>query len=308
MDIFRVIEPGLLTTVQDIGRYGFQLDGISVGGAFDKLSFMTANLCVGNEPYLPAFEITLIGPKLEVLNNTMIAVTGADLQLQINNKLVPSYIPIEVGKGDIISFGRRKSGCRSYLSVQGGISGDRVFQSYSTDTRIGYGGLKLVHNCQVIKQLKDSKIKKLYSYKTRCFNSSAMFDGAVDICEIEVIEGPDFEFFNQESYKSFYEGEYEVTRYLDRGGIRLQGPSIKRKGREMISRPVCCGNIQVTTDGYPIILGVESPTIGGYPRIASVISADLGKVAQLFTGDRIRFKKTTIENALNKLRLITNYQ
>ncbi len=304
MDVLRVIEPGLFTTVQDMGRYGFRLHGISEGGAFDKLSFIYANLCVGNEPYLPAFEITLQGPRLEVLNDTILSITGANLQARVNNKVIPLYTPIEVRKGDILSFGKRKWGCRAYLAIQGGVSCDRVFESYSTDTRIGYGGLKLVQRGHVIKQLQDSKIKRLSERKINYYNKDFLFNNTTDICEVEVIEGPDFEFFCEENYKSFYTGIYEVTSYLDRVGIRLKGPSIKRSGKEMLSRPVSCGNIQITPDGYPIILGVESQTVGGYPRIACVISADLGKIAQLFTGDKIRFKKTTAQSALNKLKLL----
>lgn len=310
MDIFRVVEPGLLTTLQDLGREGFRDEGISEGGAFDKFSLMAANLSVGNKYFLPALEITLVGPVLEVLNDTIVAVAGADFRAQINNRLVPSLTPIEVRCGDVISFGGRQWGCRTYLAVVGGLSGEKIFESYSTDVRIGYGGLKLIKRGQTIKQLKitEGKMPKRYGFdRNRLFSSvSWLHPNSGNIYEIEVIEGPDFDYFYEESYKSFYQNEYEVTRQLDRSGICLQGYPIPRKRTEMLSRPVCCGNIQVTTDGQPIILGVECQTIGGYPRIASVITADFGKLAQLFTGDKVRFRKTDIEKALNKLRLMLN--
>lgn len=302
MEIFKVIEPGLLTSVQDLGRNGFMCEGVSEGGAFDKFSLMAVNLCIANEFWLPALEITLTGPILEVLNDTVIAIGGADLEAKVNGKSIEIFTPVQVHQGDIISFGRKKWGCRTYLAVSGGINAEYLFRSYSTDIRIGYGGLRLNKKGIIIKKMDGPNRLKSKIDKDKLLGLLGFAN--TKIWEIEVIEGPDFDFFDSTSYKSFYENEYEVTAQLDRSGIRLRGQSIIRKQREMLSRPVYCGNIQITTDGQPIILGVESQTIGGYPRIACVISADFSKLAQLFTGDKIRFKKTSIENALTKLHNI----
>ncbi len=299
MEVFRVIEPGFLTTVQDMGRSGFRLDGISEGGAFDKFALWTVNKTLGNKPNTPALEITLLGPKLVTLNNTTIAISVADFGAKVNDKYVKLYTPINIEKGDIISFEGRKWGCRTYLAVKGGIFCDRIFKSFSTDVRIGFGGMKLTSG-QIIKSANLKKKKTKLSYLP--FINYHEIEKIYNLNEIGVIEGPDFEFFNDESYKIFYNSEYEVTRQLDRSGIRLIGSPIKRKQEEMLSRPTSCGNIQITPDGQPIILGVECQTIGGYPRIASVISADIPKLAQLVPTNKIRFKKTDVYTATAKLK------
>ncbi|MFN7181441.1 MAG: biotin-dependent carboxyltransferase family protein [Planctomycetota bacterium] len=301
MEIFKVIESGLLTTVQDEGRARFRLDGISEGGAFDKFALAMANKCVGNEFNTPSLEITLVGPKLVLLNDAVIALTGANLGARVNNKFIGMYKPITVKKGDIISFGRRKWGCRTYLAVTGGILCEKVFGSFSTDSRIGLGGMKLLAG-QIIEG------GNFISSETKTFEYSKRVVKSIynNLEEIEVIEGPDLEFFDEESYRIFYSSIYEVTMYLDRSGIRLIGQPIKRKNEEMLSRPTTIGNIQIMPDGQPIVLGADCQTIGGYPRIATVISADICKLAQLVPGDKIKFKPTNISAAVTKLKTIKN--
>jgi antagonist of KipI len=246
----------------------------------------------------------LTGPKLEILNDTIIAITGADLSPSLNDVAVPLYEPFKVKKGDILSFGSRKWGCRSYLAIKGGIACEKIMGSYSTDVRIGFGGFKLQKN-QLIKSanfdsLKPKIIDTSFIYNDFIFSTTATVPNR--LIEIEVIEGPDFEFFYPESFDILYKNEYTVTSHLDRSGIRLQGAFITKKDEEMLSRPTECGNIQITSDGQPIILGVECQTIGGYPRIACVPSSQLSKLAQLFTDDKIKFKKINIDEAIEKFR------
>jgi len=296
VDVIRIIEAGPLTTIQDKGRKGYQRFGMPVGGAMDLFSYTVANLLVGNNDGDAAIEFTLQGPKMEFLENAVIAITGADVTPLMDGKPIPMWQSIFVKKGSVISFGCLKTGLRGYIAVRGGIDVPLIMGSRSTYLRAKIGGLngrKLAPG-DVIKVYETSdcipfKERKLPKHQIPQHKNEA---------EIRVILGPQDELFKRESIERFLSGVYEVTPQSDRMGYRLKGPVIEHQdSADIISDGIPPGAIQVPGHGQPIIMLADRQTTGGYAKIATVISADLSKIAQLKPGDKIKFTKTTLEEA-----------
>jgi biotin-dependent carboxylase-like uncharacterized protein len=294
MDVFSVLTPGAYTTVQDKGRYGYQQMGIPVSGALDSFAFRVANMLVGNPVSCAVLEITVMGPRFEILSETDIAITGAEMGMTLNDQPVQGWKSIRVKPGDILGINQVKSGCRAYLAVSGGIKVPDVMGSRSTYVggKIGgYSGRSLKPG-DIIKRGKGlllDKEQKLSPAVTPQYSSNIV---------IRAVPGPQDDFFN-EGLKTLFESEYMVSAKADRMGYRLQGPVIKHKEempKSIISEPSVPGGVQVPADGQPIILLVEQ-TVGGYTKIATVISTDLSRVAQATPGDTIRFEKVTLETA-----------
>ena len=294
MECFRVINPGLLTTIQDLGRFGYESQGVPTSGAMDEFAFRIANILVGNEENAPCLEITLIAPTLEVLRDTMIAVTGAEIQPLVNGFPRPCWSSFPVKKGDIISFSPMKSGCRAYLAVAGGFKGEWVMNSVSTYTRGKLGGIKgrRIEKDDILEtgtfegEFTPKKVREEYipSYSSEE--------------ELRVVLGPQDDYFEKEAIEVFLSSAYVITKDSDRMGYRLEGPQIKAKERyDIISDGLLPGVVQVPANGKPIVILKDAQTTGGYTKIATVISVDLSKIAQLKPGDRVRFKAVTLPEA-----------
>lgn len=306
MDAVRLIEPGPLTTIQDRGRKGYQRFGMPVAGAMDLFSYRIANLLVGNDEGAAAIEFTLQGPKMEFLQDAVIAITGAETVPFLDNKPLPMWQSIFVRKGSIISFQGIKSGLRGYVAIGGGINVPQVLGSRSTYLRAkigGFEGRKLAAG-DIIKTGKSGK--GFPDFKNRRLPKGFIPDFK-EYEEIRVILGPQAELFKKESIETFLSSAYEVTAQSDRMGYRLKGPIIKHKdGADIISDGIPPGAIQVPGHGQPIIMLADRQTTGGYAKIATVISTDLNKLAQLTPGSKIRFKAVTLEEAYNALRAQEN--
>ncbi|MCB0685605.1 MAG: biotin-dependent carboxyltransferase family protein [Saprospiraceae bacterium] len=278
-----IVKPGLQTTIQDLGRSGWQEFGVPVSGAMDRRSLRLANLLVGNAVNNPCLEITLLGPEILFDGNGLIAITGANLSPAINDHPIPLHLPIKIYAGDRLSFGKYINGCRSYLAVHGHWLSPRWLNSYS-----------VVPYCDGFPSL-PPYIKKNHhisiEYLRLPEKEITIEKQSIAESIIEVIPGPEFHEFSQESRSQFGNETFEITNQSNRMGYRLKekltGPLVTRS---LISSGVVPGTIQVTHSGQMIILMADAQTTGGYPRIGVVRSADLDILGQKKPGDTIRFK------------------
>ncbi|MFC7395368.1 biotin-dependent carboxyltransferase family protein [Scopulibacillus cellulosilyticus] len=305
---FRVIKPGLLTSVQDLGRKGFQQHGVIVSGAMDAYSFRIANLLVGNNDNEAALEITLTGPTLKIEKDCLIAITGGDISPKIDGQPVPMWKPVYVKKGNTLKFGSCQSGCRAYLSVSGGYQIPEIMNSKSTYLRGELGGYK-GRACQaddVIpfnehdhyhNQFQKEEFTGAFTAANWSVNYK-QFIPLIDNPVIRVTKGRQFGYFTDSSQEEFVKKPFVVSNQSDRMGYRLTGPSMELENkRDLLSEAVSNGSIQVTPDGNPIILLADRQTTGGYPKIAQVITADLPLIAQVKPGQSLRFSYVSLEEA-----------
>lgn len=302
-----IVKPGLLTTVQDLGRIGFLHQGVLASGAMDPLSLRVGNLLVGNPEDAAVLEMTLTGPVLEVKEDVLIAVTGGGMKPVVNDKDYPLGTPIFVPADSTIRFRSISNGCRAYLAVSGGIDVPVVLNSRSTYLRAGIGGYKgraltdgdVLQVGKAVSSLKE-KIEKLggrSNYQSWTIPSWSMQTGKSDV--IRIMKGAHFEQFTIASKKCMESEFFTVTLQSDRMGFRLKGntPLELMQSFNLLSEAVAFGTIQVPPEGNPIVLMADRQTTGGYPRIAQVIAADLGKLSQLRPNDRFKFKIVTLEEA-----------
>ena len=300
MKLFRVTKPGFFTTVQDLGRHGFLKYGVPISGAMDKFSLRLANMLVGNDLGEAGLEITMLGPELEVLRDTQIAVSGGDIQVSINGQDAETWHTLRVKSGDVISFGKVRTGCRVYLAVRGGINVPIVLGSRSTYIRCEMGGMKG-------RQLKASdEIEGFDMVQPLGFCLSVPREFVPDFSaevHVRVVLGPQLESFTEKGVETFLSNLYIVTIEADRMGYRLEGPIIEHRERvDTISDAILPGSVQVPPSGKPIITMQDAQTTGGYAKIAAVISPDLHILGQLKPDDRVRFQRTTLSEAHRKLR------
>jgi len=301
VEVFEVVQPGLLTTVQDKGRYGYQQYGVPVSGAMDSYALMVANLLVGNSEGDACLEITLLGPRLRILNDTFMAITGADLSPALNNNPLPMWEAVKVCSGDTISFDHPKRGCRSYLAVAGGIDVPEVMGSRSTYIKSRLGGLE-GRQLRPGDRLRSGEARVEFS--ARKLPSQYILEYKAEN-ELRVILGPQDDYFTERGIRTFLHSEYRISVQADRMGYRLEGPPIEHKaGADIVSDGIPLGAVQVPGNGLPIILLADRQTTGGYVKIATVSTIDLTKLAQAKPGDRVKFLRVTEEEAY---QLLTEY-
>jgi biotin-dependent carboxylase-like uncharacterized protein len=294
MGQFKVVDAGFMTTVQDLGRYGYQQYGVSVSGAMDHVAAKLANILVGNNENEGLLEATMIGPKIELLDSAVIAITGGNLQPLINGVSVDLNKSIAVNKGDILSFKGMKRGLRSYIAFAGGIDVPVFMGSKSTFLKAQIGGFE-GRALRAGDMLKICKASSNVSGREISDNFYYYGNGKV---ELRVVLGPQDDAFTENGIETFFNSEFRVTNNCDRMGYTLEGEKIEhRDGADIISDGISMGAIQVPSSGNPIIMMADRQTTGGYTKIANVITADLPKAAQAKPGDVIVFKKSTIEEA-----------
>lgn len=286
-----VLEPGLLTTVQDLGRPGHMRHGVSPGGALDRGALILGNLLCGNAPGAAGIEITLTGPRLRFTAPIVVALTGADLGARLDGTPVPLWQPISVQTGSELAFdqGHKGRGSRAYLCVAGGIVVPPVLGSRATDLAARLGGLE-----GRALRAGDRLTWGRPSGPTSALLSRRLAGPPPDYgngAPIRVVLGPQRDRFTKKGIAAFLAGPYTVSAKGDRMGVRLtDGPRIAhRHGADLISEGIVPGSIQVPGDGQPIALLAACQTMGGYPKIATVIGADLDRLAQARPGDQIRF-------------------
>ncbi len=294
MRTLTVLLPGLLTTVQDLGREGFGAMGVSASGAADAFSLRIGNKLVGNPESGAGLEMTLLGGRFQFSYETCIAITGSDFGASVEGQPVALHTASSIKPGQTLQFGPTKAGARCYLCVRGGIEVPPIFGSRSTHLLSGLGGLegRALRKGDVLQVGDDAKCGPLRRNSMKCRSLEA------ERTIIRVTRGPQWDSFSVESQKRFLEQSYAVTEEANRMGIRLKGTQHELESTgELITEGVSLGAIQVTPGGQPIILFVEQQTTGGYPKIANVIAADLPKVGQLRPRDEFRFELVTMERA-----------
>lgn len=297
--LFLVVESGLFTTVQDLGRFGCLKYGVPVSGAMDQFSLVAANLLVGNKPGDACLEMTLISSKLQVLSDTQIAVTGAACSPRINDEIVPMWRTLEANKGDVVSFGSMQNGCRAYLSARGGINVPLVLGSRSTYVRGGFGGLdgRPLRTGDVIESFSVRPLSVEFSMPRELVPQFAADVNA------RAVLGPQADMFTDAGVKTFLSCPFKVTSEADRMGYRLDGPLIEHRGSaDIVSDALLPGAVQVPKNGRPILVMQDAQTTGGYPKIAVVISPDLCVLAQAKPGCSIKFSKVPLSEAQERSR------
>ncbi|MDQ7778096.1 MAG: biotin-dependent carboxyltransferase family protein [Planctomycetota bacterium] len=298
--MFNVIEPGLHTTFQDGGRKGYQRFGIPPGGAMDMFALRVANLLCGNDQYEAALELTALGPKLETLNTATIALTGANLSAMTGDRPLLMWRTVEVGRGEVISFRKRITGCRAYLAVAGGFAGvPAVLGSRSTFPRGGAEGLA-GRRVQAGDVLQGRSLDRKVAF--RVLPPVLVPDYPKELV-LNAVPGPEANLFSPQAMEAFFSTAYIVAGESDRMGCRLDGPPVKLQVKcEPISDAMPLGTIQVPPDGKPIVMMADRPTTGGYPKIAVLTTADTCRLAQAAPGTAVRFRKVPVEEAVQLLR------
>jgi antagonist of KipI len=295
--VLRVVKPGLLSTVQDLGRWGHQASGVPVAGPMDLCSHRLANYLAGNTPDAATIEITLIGPELIVDADTVLSVCGADFDLTCDGDMVATGLSFPVRRGQTVRFGRRRGGARAYLGVAGGgVLLQPVLGSRATHLVSHMGGLdgRALIAGDVLPVAAQAS-----SVPARARGLTLPSAGRA---RVRVAPGPQCDWFGDEAWRALTGVSFRVSPRSNRMGYRLEGPPLTRtRGGEAISEPVCMGAIQVPSAGEPILLMADRQTAGGYPKIGQVISADLCLAAQLAPGDFIEFARCTEREAVAAL-------
>lgn len=292
----RVVKPGLLTSVQDLGRYGLQASGVPVAGPMDAFSHRLANQLAGNDAMAATLEITLIGPELVVDATTTIAISGAHFEVTCDDRPVPIGESFAVSKGQRIKFGRILQGARAYLAVAGGIQTEPVLGSRATHlvSRMGgFAGRALAAGDTI--PILDDQVRPMR-------RSTGMTLPTKGRALLRVMAGPQADWFEDDAMKAIAGVSFRISPQSNRMGYRLQGPPLRRvREGELISEPLGIGAIQVPAAGEPILLMADRQTAGGYPKIGYVIGADLPLAGQLAPGDFIEFHLCTRQEAVAAL-------
>jgi antagonist of KipI len=295
--MIHVQSPGMFTTVQDLGRFGYGPLGVSPSGAADPIALRIGNALAGNLESAAALEMTLLGGTFVFPEGGLVALTGSDFGATIDGEPAPMWSAIEVRPGQTLRTGPTKSGARCYLCVAGGIAVKMLLGSASTHILTGLGGFqgRPLRKGDVLetgppvgppRSIVRRALEKLMPRKV-----------------LRATVGPQTDWFSRASIERFYGSVYTVTEESNRMGLRLQGAELETpQSGQMTSEGVSLGAIQVPSGGQPIILFVEQQTTGGYPKIANIISADLASIGQLRPRDEIRFELVSPETARELIR------
>lgn len=307
MSSLLVETPGLLTTVQDLGRTGFGPIGVSPSGACDPVALRLGNLLVGNEPNAAALEMTLLGGTFVFPTGAVIAITGADFAAAANGRPLEMWAQHAIEPGAKVKLGSTQNYARSYLAIAGGIDVPPFLGSASTHLVSGLGGFQgrplrkgdVLLLGQPKKQMPAKRVSQvaLFNLKPRK--------------KLRVTDGPQSDKFSEDAKQSFFRATFRVSEEADRLGMRLNGPRLPFPVvGEMITEGVTLGAVQITPSGQAIILGVEQQTTGGYPKIANVIGADLHRLGQLRPRHEFRFERIPLAVArslwIEQERLLNN--
>ena len=292
--VLRVVEPGLFTTIQDLGRPAAIAAGVPPGGAMDRFAHRAANLLAGNSPQDATLECTMNGPHLVAEEPCMVAVTGADFEARINGAPAPMWTATFLGRGDRLTFGGRRSGARAYIAVGGGLDGDRWLGSRSTSLMAGRGGMhgRTLAKGDLLSTAAERSAPAVAGRHLPPDLRPSYSDHA-----LHTMPGPHLRRLDAESRKLLFSAVFTVSRDADRMGYRLEGPALATSGDELLSFGLVTGAVQVPRSGQPILLMADHQTAGGYPVVAVVISASMPIAAQLAPGETVRFVQATAAEA-----------
>jgi len=307
--MMEILRPGMLTTVQDGGRMGYQAFGVPVCGAMDWIALARANILAGNDWDEAALEITGMGPSVQFHTDCVFALSGADFSAQLNGTPLARDCAVLAHKDDILEMGAAKNGFRTYLAVAGGLDIPRVMESRSTCLAAGFGGFEgraLKKGDRIGLRCPQLWMKGLPQRKLEPFYDAD--------ASVRVVLGPQDDVFSDEGIETFFSSEYKFGAQCDRMGCRLEGASIALKegaSPNILSDGIVMGSIQVP-NGQPIVMMADRQTTGGYVKLGTVITADLPLMAQKRPGDTVHFEKVTVQQAqaarLYRCRKLRNIQ
>jgi antagonist of KipI len=304
----RVLKPGVLTTVQDAGRYGLQHLGVVPGGAMDPVALALANGLVGNGSGEAVLEITLLGPELAVPAATLLALCGAQFEARIDGEPLPQHRPVLVENESRIAVGRARLGSRGYLAVAGGLRTQPVLGSRSTFLPAKFGGLegRALRAGDVLPLAPEAATlarERFLGVQSKSAPQLTLPEGEPIV--VRAMQGRHFGQFDAASQRAFFEATWKLSTDSNRMGYRLEGPALARsRALEILSEPTCRGTVQVPAGGLPIVLMADHQTTGGYPKIAEVATADVPRLAQLKAGGAVRFERCTLEQAVELRRAL----
>jgi biotin-dependent carboxylase-like uncharacterized protein len=300
MTALRVLAPGLLTTIQDLGRPGHQSLGIPVGGALDSVALRAANVLVGNPPGMGALEVAYVGPTLVVeAPEARLSFAGASADIEIlpnvratTGRRIGGMRSIRLRRGEVVRIGALFGGAMLYVGVEGGFDVEPVLGSVSTYIRGAIGGWQ--GRALVAGDRLPLRLSEASETEDRCFTDLNLSPPD----RFRVILGPQDDYFSESAIAGFFDTEYEVGTGADRMGMRLVGPRLEHcRPLNFTSDGIAPGSIQVPGNGQPIVLLADRQTVGGYPKIATVISADLPGLGRKLSGGAIRFTPVTAAEA-----------
>jgi antagonist of KipI len=310
-----ILKPGIMSSVQDLGRWGFQQFGVPIGGAIDKLSTSLANIICGNDENEAVIEMTLHGTSILFNENTYCTFTGGGCKVYVDDIELPFNRLLYIPAFSIITTKPAARGCRTYFAVTGGLDIPKTMGSASTYAPSGIGGIQgrnlitgdILHFKKRDHSISSSSMKILgNNIHASHWQVPDLFTHEKDREVIHVVPGPEYDLFDEASRIKFFQSNYTIGLQSNRMGYRLEGEKLLLKEKkEMVSTPVASGIIQVTHDGTPIILMADAQTTGGYPRIARVCSTHMPILAQKRPGEKIRFNQINEEESLhlyNELR------
>jgi antagonist of KipI len=292
-----VVRPGMLTTLQDLGRWGRQGSGVPVAGPMDAYSHRRANRLVGNAFDAAALEVTLIGPELEADADTLCVVAGAHFDVTVNGARVDAQRPFVIQAGGRVRFGERRAGARATCAVSGGFDVPAVFGSRATSVvaRVGPFGGRALQGGDVLPVGRITGEAGLSVGRPLTLPRGG--------ARIRVIRGPHDTKFTPAALTTLTTSRFVVTAQSNRMGYRLEGPALAHLAEaDILSDATPIGSLQVPASGQPILLMADRQTTGGYPKIATVVTADLPIAGQLAPGDWIEFSECTRDEAIAALR------
>ena len=296
-----VLRAGLMTTIQDEGRWGYQAAGVPVAGPMDGWSHRLANLLVGNPRDAATLEITGTGPDLRFDRAARLAIAGATFSGHLDGRPWTSPVVLDAPAGSQLAFSRRERGFRAYLAAAGGFGAPLVLGSRATDVRSGLGGLGG-------RALRDGDRVPIAADRRGAAGRVAPPDAGWMLTEgparLRIVRGPDEDGDAHRAFEQLVSGSFTVSPQSDRMGYRLSGTPVGIAAAPRISAPVVAGLVQVPPSGDPVLLMADRQTTGGYAAVAVVIAADLPRAAQLGPGDRLVFESCSHDAALQALLAI----
>lgn len=306
MNTMRVLEAGMLTTVQDLGRDGYGPMGVSPSGAADAVALRLGNRLVGNPENAAALEMTLVGGAFVFRDDAVVALTGSDFGATLDDAGVTPWTSLRVRAGATLRVGATRTGARAYLCVHGGFVVKPFLGSASTHVMTGLGGL----DGRALRKGDELRVGDPTESFRRRVVARRVLERLVPRKTLRVTAGEQSDWFSDAARRTMGESSYRVLEQSNRMGVRLDGPAIPgQRGGEMITEGVPLGAVQVPSGGLPIILFVEQQSTGGYPKIANVASADIASLGQLRPRDEVRFQLITFDAArallIEQERLVT---
>lgn len=299
----KINKGGMLTTVQDIGRWGHQSDGVPVSGAMDIEALRFGNVLLGNDENAAALEVTILGPEISVRGEGLALFSGADLGFLVNGEEIGSWKAIVLKDGDVLSFKGPKRGSRGYLCFSGGIDVPVIMGSRSTYTRAAIGG----YQGRALKSGDLLKTGEPYILWRKLDGFSLPPQLIPDYSaekKLKIVTGLQEDAFTKEGLETLFSSEYTVSTESDRMGCRFEGPKIAHgeKGADIVSDGIPMGAVQVPGHGTPIAMLADRQTTGGYTKVGVLTPASIQALVQRMPGSKVRFERASLDEAVGELR------